>query len=57
MAYYIQGDPRLYSIVDPPIALKVNGSDSVDLELLVLRHYFTLQVVEYGCSRHGSKSS
>jgi hypothetical protein len=48
MAYYIQGDPRLYSIVDPPIALKVNGSDTVDLALLVLRHYFPLQVVEYG---------
>jgi hypothetical protein len=48
MAYYIQDDPRLYSIVDPPIALKFNGSDSVDLALLALRHYFPLQVLEYG---------
>jgi hypothetical protein len=48
MAYYDQGDPRLYSIVDPPSAVKFAGSDSVDLALLVLRRYFPLQVVEYG---------
>jgi hypothetical protein len=51
MAYYIQSDPRLYSIVDPPIPPKLNGSDSVDLTLLPLRHYFPLQVVEYGVFR------
>jgi hypothetical protein len=40
MAYYIQGNPRLYSIVDPPMALKFNGSESVDLALFRVRHYF-----------------
>jgi hypothetical protein len=51
MAYYTPADIRrnVYFVSDPPAALTFTDlhSDSVDLALLVLRRYFSLQVVDY----------
>ena len=52
MVYYMPPDQnvRLYALVDPPAAVTFAlpwKTDSVDLDLLVLRHYFPLQVQDY----------
>jgi hypothetical protein len=56
MVYYTPGDlkNRLYAVTDPQAALIYRGTDSMDLNLLVLRQYFPLQVEDYAgfASRH-----
>jgi hypothetical protein len=49
MAYYTPPDPgrQLYALTDPPAAVIFAKSDSVDLNLIVLRRYFPLQVEDY----------
>ena len=49
MVYYTPVDLRfrLYAITDPQASLVFNASDSVDLALLVLRQYSSLQVEGY----------
>jgi hypothetical protein len=45
--HYAQDAKRFFSIVDPPQAIVYAGSDSVDLELPVLRCCLPLQVYEF----------
>lgn len=49
MAYYVPAESRgrLFAIADPREAVLDTKTDSVDLALLVLRHYFPLQVEDY----------
>ena len=49
MAYYAPADStrKLYAVTDPPTAVKLVGTDSVDLALLALRRYFPLRVEDY----------
>jgi hypothetical protein len=52
MVYYTPAASKLqlYAVTDPSAAVEFadNKSDSADLELLVLRQYFPLQVEDYG---------
>jgi hypothetical protein len=58
LAYYtpVESNRMLFTIADPDTAVRFSAykSDSVDLDLLVLRQYFPLQVEEYDgfVSRH-----
>jgi len=56
MAYYAPAGANrtLYAVADPRAAATFTGTDSIDLDLLVLRRYFPLQVEEYAdfVSRH-----
>lgn len=49
IAYYRTGAhrARLVALVDPDAALKYSGTDSVDLDLEVLRDYMPIQIVDY----------
>lgn len=49
MAYYAPAGStrKLYAVTDPPTAVKLVGTDSVDLALLALRRYFPLRVEDY----------
>ncbi len=49
MAYYAPAGStrKLYAVTDPPTAVKLVGTDSVDLGLLALRRYFPLRVEDY----------
>jgi hypothetical protein len=49
MAYYASPDKRceLYTLTDPHAAISFANTDSVDLNLIVLRRYFQLQVLDF----------
>ncbi len=49
MTYYAPAGStrKLYAVTDPPMAVKLVGTDSVDIALLALRRYFPLRVEDY----------
>ena len=49
LAYYtpVDADRNLYALVDPRSALIFQGSDSVDLNLTIMRPYFPVKVEDY----------